>query len=220
MKIKGKQAILEVSRNGPYMVKNLKILKNTKGEEIPTEPLMALCRCGHSSTKPFCDGTHIEVEFDGGKDESRVEDKVDVYEGKDITIYDNRGVCSHRGYCSEALPAVFGRDKEPWINPDGASADEIIIVCQKCPSGALSFGLPGEERIQDVAGREEEIALAPLRYETHGPYDVSGEIPLMDEDGTVPESKEHYTLCRCGASKNKPFCTGEHWRIKFIDEDN
>ena len=54
----------------------------------------------------------------------------------------------------------------------------------------------------------------------NGPYYVIGGIELNDSTGSKPESKEHYTLCRCGASKNKPFCNGAHWDINFKDDKN
>jgi len=181
---------------------------------------MALCRCGGSSTKPFCNGTHLKNNFKGNKKFFRKRDKVDVYEGKEITIYDNRGVCSHRGYCSDELPSVWRSDKKPWIDPDGASVKEIIEICEKCPSGALSYSLPGEQRVQEVEGREAAISISPNRFGTSGPYDITGSILFKDLKGTKPEAAEHYTLCRCGASKNKPFCSGEHWHIKFIDDAN
>lgn len=217
---KNERAVIKIMKDGPYIVKEVKIFKNSKGENIPSKPVMILCRCGISSTKPFCDGTHTKINFNGDKDQNRVPDIVDIYEGKSITIYDNRGVCSHRGYCTDELPSVWKGGKEPWIDPDGASAEEIIKICEKCPSGALSYSLPGGKRIQDVEGREEKISISPRHYGADGPYDVTGGITIEDPDGAEPESKEHYTLCRCGASKNKPFCNGEHWYVKFIDDDN
>ena len=215
-----KKGLITVLKDGPYMVKNVNDFINSKGKAISSKSTMALCRCGKSSKKPFCDGTHIKVNFDGKKDQNRIPDKVDTYKGKDITIHDNRGVCSHFGYCSDELPSVWGMKKKPWINPDGSSVKKIINICEKCPSGALSYNLPNENRIQNVKGRDEQISISPRRYDADGPYNITGSIELKDPDGAAPESQEHYTLCRCGASKNKPFCSGEHWHVKFIDDDN
>jgi len=92
---------IQPTRNGPYLVKKLKKLKNSKGEDLKLNPIMVLCRCGGSSNKPYCDGTHLKIGFTDQKEPDRVADKMDNYEGKDITIYDNRGVCSHRGHCTD-----------------------------------------------------------------------------------------------------------------------
>ena len=103
--------------------------------------------------------------------------------------------------------------EEPWIHPDAASADEIIATIQKCPSGALSYSLDDVEH-RDRGG-EPTIFVAP-----NGPYVVSGGPDLLDTIWGEGASKEHLTLCRCGGSKNKPFCDGTHWYIEFTDDKN
>ncbi|WP_135611046.1 CDGSH iron-sulfur domain-containing protein [Methanococcoides sp. AM1] len=204
---------IQPSTNGPYLVKDLKNLKNSKGDTFEPQPMAALCRCGQSSNKPFCDGTHLKVGFSGEKSEDRQPDMVDDYVGEKITIHDNRGVCSHRGYCTDNLPTVFRMKQEPWIDPDGASVEDIIRVIEMCPSGALSYTKDGV--LHKELDREPGVTVTK-----DGPHDVVGGIELDDPDGNTPESKEHYTLCRCGASKNKPFCSGEHWYVEFKDEKN
>ena len=103
--------------------------------------------------------------------------------------------------------------QEPWIDPDGADVDEIIRVIRMCPSGALSYSIDGV--LHDSVDREQGVTVTK-----DGPYDVVGGIELDDPEGNRPGSKEHYTLCRCGSSKNKPFCSGEHWYVNFKDEKN
>lgn len=66
-------------------------------------------------------------------------DRMDDYEGKEITLHDNRGVCSHAGYCTDNLPSVFIMEEEPWIELNGAHAEETARVIKMCPSGALSY---------------------------------------------------------------------------------
>ncbi len=210
---------IEVSKNGPYMVKDVGKLLRANGTVLEAKPMMALCACGGSSNKPYCDGTHMKNGFVSDKKEDREENKVTVYKGKNITIYDNRGVCSHRGYCTDELSTVFG-SSEPWINPDGDSVEAIIALCEKCPSGALSYQLPNMERVNSVDNIEPQIKLSPERYGFDGPYDVVGGVEVVTLDGEKAESEEHCTLCRCGHSKNKPFCSGEHWHVKFKDEQN
>jgi hypothetical protein len=102
---------------------------------------------------------------------------------------------------------------EPWIDPDGAQVEEIIEAVKRCPSGALSYSIDGvERRDQD---RESMITVSK-----DGPYLVTGRVELEGESRAEGASEEHYTLCRCGASKNKPFCDGTHWYVKFTDDKN
>jgi len=137
---------------------------------------------------------------------------VDDYIGKGVTIHDNRGVCSHVGYCTDNLPSVFLMGKEPWIDPNGAPVADVIRVIKMCPSGALSYSVEGKKH--DTLDREPGVSLRK-----DGPYTVVGGIQLEDYDKSTPQSKEHYTLCRCGGSKNKPFCDGTHWSNNFKHDE-
>ena len=198
--------------DGPYLVTHLKYFANQKGP-IETKETMALCRCGGSANKPFCDGTHAKIGFSSAKLEGRVEDKRENYEGEEITIHDNRGICAHAGRCTDGLPSVFRLNKEPWIDPNNESIDEIKTTIKKCPSGALSYSISGVE-YRDRDG-EPTIFVAP-----NGPYLISGGADINDTTLGEGASKEHFTMCRCGGSKNKPFCDGTHWHIKFTDDKN
>ena len=201
------------SPNGPYVVKDLETLQNSKGEQLETQSTVALCRCGGSKKKPFCDNTHAKIGFSDEKVDGRTEDRRDDYAGQAITIHDNRGICAHAGLCSDGLSAVFQLEHEPWIDPDAAQAEEIIAIVKSCPSGALSYSVKGEE--QGDQAREPAVTVSQ-----NGPYLVTGGPELVDVDRGEGVSKEHFALCRCGASKNKPFCDGSHWSIRFEDEKN
>jgi CDGSH-type Zn-finger protein len=180
------------------------------GKAIECSGTVALCRCGGSANKPFCDGTHGKIGFTGDKDPDRTPDKRENYAGKRVTIHDNRGLCAHAGRCTDGLPAVFKYGQEPWIDPDGAGADEIIAAVKRCPSGALSYSVDGVEHSE--RGGEPAIAFAP-----NGPYVCTGgcavEAELM-EGATL----DHFDLCRCGKSTNKPFCSGAHWDHQFDEQ--
>ena len=171
---------------------------------------MSLCRCGKSANKPYCDESHLKVGFVGEKSEDRVRDRVKNYAGKDIIVHDNRGVCAHDGSCTTYCPGVFDVEKRPWINPDRARVKEVIETVERCPSGALSYTI-GSNRYQDL-DREPCITVAK-----NGPLHLTGYIEIKDDLGNKPESKEHCTLCRCGESKNKPFCDGFHKDVHFDD---
>lgn len=205
---------------GPYYYftdfepKKVEGLVNSLGDELSSPKGAALCRCGASDNKPFCVGAHALIGFSDRKETDGHLDKRDNYVGKEVTIHDNRGICSHVGFCSDSLPSVFRPAQEPWIDPDGASMAEIIETVKKCPSGALSYSVNGtEHRDQE---REPMVTVSK-----DGPYFITGGIQVAGhEDRAEQVSNEHATLCRCGSSKNKPFCDGTHWHIGFKDEKN
>ena len=209
-----------VAENGPYLATNVPAVHTYLGEQLAVPPQLALCRCGQSAMKPFCDGTHARSGFSGEKDPKRVPDRRDSYPGQQVTIFDNRGVCQHSGLCTDRLPAVFRTDAESFVAPSGGRFDEIIRAVRDCPSGALSLALGQQEARLFVdwdAGRE-----AAIEVSQDGPYRVTGGIPLVDTTGAdvaraAGSSREHYALCRCGHSRNKPFCSGMHWYAGFRD---
>lgn len=198
------------SKNGPYVVKNLSEITESTDRTVALKAnVVALCRCGNSKNKPFCDGTHGKIGFTSEKEKNRVPRHHDIYEGKEVTIHDDRGICSHAGYCTEGLPSVFRMGKDPWIDPNGASKDKIIETIKKCPSGALSYEIDGK-RFTSYHDNPK------IKINEDSPYRIQGFIDLLADD--EPESDEHYSLCRCGSSKNKPFCDGSHWYEKFSDD--
>lgn len=196
--------------DGPYIVTPMPRLSNSQGEEIPAKPVSALCRCGGSGNKPFCDGTHAKIQFSSKKENDGSNDKRDNYADEKVTIHDNRGICAHIGYCTDGLPTVFRMGTEPWIDPNGATVDEIVAAVRRCPSGALSHS------IGEVEYREQERDPA-IVVSRDGPYFVTGGVELNEASRGEGASLEHYALCRCGGSKNKPFCDGTHWYIEFKD---
>ena len=198
---------LTIAENGPYIVKGLKSLRGKDGD-MPSKPTMALCRCGGSSNKPFCDGTHANNGFSGENIADPSQDKRTDYRGAALTIEDNRSICAHAGICTDRLPSVFRLRKEPWIHPDAASPEEIIALVKACPSGALSVSM--DTSGAKPAPSEPSIAVAP-----GGPYVVSGGVDISGVTRAKGATNGKYTLCRCGASKNKPFCDGTHWNVKF-----
>lgn len=205
--------VIEPLPNGPYLVKKLETLTNSKGAILETKEVLALCRCGCSTAKPFCTGTHKVVGFDSARLTDGSLDRREDYEGDGITIHDNRGICAHAGFCTDNLREVWRLRQEPWIEPRGAAVKEIAAVVRMCPSGALSYSTGGVEH------RDQERAPAIL-VSKNGPYFVTGGIELVGATWGEGASREHYALCRCGQSKNKPFCDGSHWAAEFDDPVN
>jgi CDGSH-type Zn-finger protein/truncated hemoglobin YjbI/ferredoxin len=209
---------LQTQTNGPYLATNVEDLRTWLGEPIASRPQMALCRCGASATKPFCDGTHADIQFTDAKDSGRVPDHQDAYVGHQLTVLDNRGTCAHSGFCTDHLASVFHVGKDPFVTPSGGRMDEIIQAVRACPSGALSYAIDGREA-RDQVDQDRSPAIEVSR---DGPYRVTGAIPLRNDDGHLESrgqggSLEHYSLCRCGRSQNKPFCSGMHWTVQFKD---
>jgi len=209
----------------PKVVENL---QNSKGDPLSNVRGVALCRCGASKNKPFCDGTHSTINFSTNEKETKnhnidndnsekntPKNKKKSYIGQKITIHDNRSICSHAALCVESLSSVFKLGHRPWINPDNASTKEIIETIKKCPSGALSYSIDGVE-YNEIEKRAPMITVSK-----DGPYLITGGVELLGEKQIAEgASKEHYALCRCGASNNKPFCDGSHNKINFKDHKN
>ncbi len=211
---------IQSQTSGPYLVTNVENLTNWLGEPVPTRPQMALCRCGRSQRKPFCDGTHAEIGFTAEKDPGRVPDRRDTYVGQQVTVMDNRGICQHSGFCTDRLATAFHLGEEPFVTPSGGRMDEIIRAVRDCPSGALSYGIDNVEAHEEVDYHDRREPAIEISRD--GPYRVSGTIALLDGDGedeprNQGASREHYALCRCGQSQNKPFCSGMHWYVDFRD---
>ncbi len=115
---------------------------------------------------------------------------------------------------------MFRSGQEPFVAPSGGRLDDIIRAVRDCPSGALGFAIDGAEaRSQTNWDNSREPAIEISR---DGPYRITGGIALTDA-GAGPVSRnagaslEHYALCRCGQSQNKPFCSGMHWYVGFTD---
>jgi CDGSH-type Zn-finger protein len=225
-KLKEKPKILTLP-NGPYYLINemepkvVENLRNSNGESLSTIRGIALCRCGASKNKPFCDGTHGIIRFLNNDTEVTetghiVKDKRKSYAGKKIIIHDNRKICSHAAECVNNLPSVFKFDARPWIDPEAATLEESINTIRKCPSGALSYSIDGVE-YKDQNERKPMVTVSK-----EGPYIITGGVELIGDNLQFGDgaSKEHYTLCRCGASRNKPFCDGMHRVINFKDDKN
>jgi len=196
--------------SGPYLLADGSGVRRASGKTWPAAPSVALCRCGGSSNKPFCDGTHGKNGFRDDNTADPAKNRRNAYAGKRITIFDNRAICAHAAFCTDELKSVFRHHDTPWIDPDGAEVDRVIATIRKCPSGALSYAIDGV--------KAEPPRRAPMVTVTdHGPYAVTGGIELVGVKLGAGASPEHYTLCRCGASKNKPFCDGSHWDVGFKD---
>lgn len=126
--------------------------------------------------------------------------------GRWATISFDGRRCIHARRCVISQPGVFKANVQgDWIDPDAASAEELIFVALNCPSGAIQV-------TRRDGGAPEPIPLVnTITVRENGPLAVSAQIEIGGEAiGT------RATLCRCGASGNKPYCDGSHASAGFV----
>ena len=215
-------AKVSVTRNGPYIVSGgvplteQSIVTNAEGESLdykegqsyPAPQQYALCRCGHSGNKPFCDGTHQKVSFDGAETASRVPyiDRAKTIEGPTMRLTDVEQLCAYARFC-DPKGTVWNLVQQP-NSPETRKLVEH--EAGHCPSGRLvvwdrATGEAIEPKFEPSIGLIEDTAKSVM-----GPIWVRGGIPVVSADGDAYEVRNRMTLCRCGRSSNKPFCDGSH----------
>ena len=179
-------------------------------EPLETRDTYALCRCGHSGNKPFCDGTHNAEGFvgDDSADGSAFEDRSSELGGTGLTVRDDRSICVHAGFCGNRLTNVW---KQVADTEDSMTRLALINEIEKCPSGALTYRFDGDD-----ADTEPDLPVQ-IGVIADGPLWVSGGIPVTTSKGVELEVRNRVTLCRCGASANKPLCDGSHKEAGFTD---
>jgi CDGSH-type Zn-finger protein len=182
---------------------------------VPSSKKYALCRCGRSGTKPFCDGTHARVGFDGTETASResYESQAGRIDGPTMVLEDNEKLCAFARFCDphgKVWNLVKDSDK-----PRAAAL--VVHEAGHCPGGRLvvkhrATGQAIEPHFEPSIGLVQDTAQG-----VSGPLWVRGGIPVIGADGHTYEVRNRIALCRCGASSNKPFCDGSHASIRFND---
>ena len=215
---------ITIAKDGPYLVSGGIPLDEEvitlegghreycPGREFPQGETYALCRCGQTKTPPFCDGSHVGAHFDGTETASRLpyEKRAELQEGPGVDLMDD-GRCAYARFCHR-------EDGDVWTMTDNSGdsriKDEAIKASSDCPAGRLVHydkeGNPIEPELSPgiTLLQDPEMGVAAAIY-------VKGGIPLISADGTEYEGRNRYALCRCGASKNKPFCDASHVNVKF-----
>jgi len=130
--------------------------------------------------------------------------------GEAVVSYDAKR-CIHAAECVHGLPGVFNPDARPWINPDGAPVEELAQVVARCPTGALRL------TFRDGRAAEGPPAANTASVCADGPVYLRGRLTVADAEGTISLQETRVALCRCGASRNKPFCDGSHEQAGFKD---
>jgi CDGSH-type Zn-finger protein len=213
---------ITVAANGPYLVSGSvplafqtigvnKAGESTEwveGDKLPAPADYALCRCGESRTKPFCDGTHAKIRFDGTETASRepLMEQAQLLDGPAMQLADAEALCAFARFCDP-----HGQVWSQVERTDGPrEREQFIRQVENCASGRLvaidkETGKPVEPKLRESIGLVEDPA-----QKCSGPLWVRGDIQLIGADGHKYEIRNRVTLCRCGRSQNKPFCNGMH----------
>jgi len=178
-------------------------------------PEYELCRCGHSKNKPYCDGTHELVHFDGTETATRqpYARQAETIDGPTLALDDAEVLCAFARFCDPGgkIWNLVGQSNDP------AARKLAIREGMSCPGGRLVLHDKKarqtiEPDLPPSIGVVEDPALG-----VSGPLWVRGGIRVESEDGKPYEVRNRVALCRCGASVNKPFCNGSHASIQFHD---
>ena len=221
-----------ITKDGPYLVSGSTLLNKeistlgiagepetwATGQQYAPQASYALCRCGKSINKPFCDGTHVKVHFDGTEtaNNSSYQKQSRKISGSTIDLLDAQDYCSSARFCN--LSGGTWKNVENSSNP--LSKKIAIQTACNCPSGRLTIidkktGKLLEPKLPISIGLIEDPGV-----KASGPIWLKGGIELESFNGTKYEDRNRMTVCRCGKSGNKPFCDGSHITVKFNDGDN
>jgi CDGSH-type Zn-finger protein/uncharacterized Fe-S cluster protein YjdI len=138
-------------------------------------------------------------------------ESIKEYPGRELTVSYDVKRCIHAAECTRGLPAVFDVNARPWVNPDAASPEKLAEVIARCPSGALHLVF------KDGRASEAVPAVNRATVSADGPLYLHGNIEILDGDGSMLLRDTRVALCRCGASRNKPYCDNSHKQIGFRD---
>ena len=131
------------------------------------------------------------------------------YAGEQLDVTWDSRLCIHAGNCVRAKGDVFKNGRHPWCDPDIAPAAQVKAIVESCPSGALSY--------QAKDGASETAASNSVQVIANGPLDAQGDLCIAQNKIDSNGIKHRASLCRCGASQNKPFCDGSHKQQSFTD---
>lgn len=131
---------------------------------------------------------------------------IETAEGRDITVSFDGSRCIHARRCVMGEPGVFRANVEgPWIVPDAADAEAVLRVALNCPSGAITV------RRHDGGAEEGPPRTNAIQVRENGPLAVHADLTIEGHG-----SMFRATLCRCGLSRNKPFCDNSHIEGGFV----
>ena len=133
------------------------------------------------------------------------------YPGESVVVKWEGDLCIHIGECGRAKGDLFVGGRDPWCDPNLSSDDEVEEICERCPTGALSAQFEDGSHVE-TADAENTVHVA-----YNGPLFVRGDLAIDGAPQDAPGLNYRAALCRCGASKNKPYCDNSHESIGFQD---
>ncbi len=180
---------------------------NEKDDESSDTPV-ALCRCGASRDKPFCDGAHLHAEWDGSLTApmDRLLDGARYFEGEELLLSDNERYCCYARFCHPG----GGAWQLTEASSDPEARDLAIREASMCPSARLMAWGRGADTPYEFDFERSVGLLEDPAIECSGGIWLRGGIPVEREDGERYEVRNRVVLCRCGKSHNKPYCDGAH----------
>ena len=200
---------IKLKDGGAYELSGtFRLIKSNGSTTEVTQPV-ALCRCGTSKTMPLCDGSETTSGFTGGGTLDYDIELPRTYRGERISVNFDANFCAHVAECLNGAPAVFDVHKRPWIMLKEADPDMVAEVVRRCPTGALTY-----KRL-DGGADEHPDADATVEVTANGPYEIRGDIEVVDTNNQVVYRATRMSLCRCGASRNRPFCDKSHEFVHF-----
>jgi CDGSH-type Zn-finger protein len=228
--VENNDKMIKIVKDGPYLVSGsvplAKEVAIRDRDNIPVEWKMdetysqqekyTLCRCGESKNKPYCDGSHATIHFNGTETASRqpFSEVAERYEGEGFDLLDERTLCQGAQFCHQA-GGIWNLVDLP---NDPKTRELAVRIAGQCPAGRLVVCEKDSGRPIEPPFEKSITVLEDPGRHCSGPLWVKGGIPIVSADGTEYEVRNRVTLCRCGASNNKPFCDGTHISIHFRDD--
>jgi len=220
---------IKITKDGPYIVDTEVPLKEVdsvanrggavfeykeKKDYGKTSTNTYLCRCGHSANKPFCDGHHTKINFDGTEisDRESYAESARFLRGRIYDALDKAVLCAAGRFCDigngfwNALERSDMEDKK----------DVEYIGCN-CPSGRLTLVDKNTGQKMEPELEKEIYLIRDVPAEHLGPIYIRGGIQVIGSDGFQYEIRNRVTLCRCGESENLPFCDATHIQCKHME---
>lgn len=218
-----KKYMITICKNGPYLISGAiplsqKIIKyDSKWDSctwqddktFPKKDTYSLCRCGQSHDKPFCDGTHIKINFNGTETAhpTNYSKNTVTLDGPGLTLIDAKDLCASARFCHRA-----GGIWNLILTSDNPGDKNIAIEeAADCPSGRLVLYDKAIGKIREPIFEPSIVLIEDPSIGVHGPIWVRGGIPIESANGVRYAKQNRMTLCRCGKSQNKPFCDSSHY---------
>jgi CDGSH-type Zn-finger protein len=215
-----------VRKDGPYLVqggvplvRKVQIVSEygeplawKKEGEIATGETYALCRCGHSRHRPFCDDSHSRAGFDGTETadtQATADRRMTLPGGRGIVVRSDPALCNNSGYCANEVTNI---QDMVFRTSNTQVRAQVIAMIEHCPSGSLTYTLA--KGAPDIEVDLPTQIATTVDITSDGPVEgalwVTGSVPVERADGKPFEARPRVTLCTCGRSRNKPLCDGTH----------